>query len=958
MKKILPYIFLVLIVVNLFAPLSLALTTKGVGIERKEAEASPNCKFEYAAFDPVGLQSKPAILTLTIGTKDCIGERVLIQLFEIDNLVDNSVFDSPARNITANEMLVNFVPGEKNCGDGPCIIGFKISLLSQVTGQVFVQDVGMEDVFTEYGDYSSVEAERITYPCSGNTCSGSEWKEQQGNGVAQNEQQVTAVSEAQKKYEAAKLAAEAACKEYQENPDDADLEKKCKDAEQALKEAEEELNNAQNNVGPKKSAVDSLPKCGLGIFDNSSIMGCVVKVTYYVFFVPTSYLFALAGMFFDNTFAYSVQDTSYRSPFVVEGWGIVRDFCNMFFIFVLLYIAFSTILNIHGFKTKEMVVNVVIIGLLINFSLFAAQLVVDSSNILARVFYNSSAINIDIIKNGNDGWTSGGIYLYDTGEEDQIQLSAAIVGKINPAVIITEANKPSIIQEGTDGKQTEIGTGTWFLVTILAIIINVVGIAVFLSVGLVFIARVIGIWIYMIMAPLAFFSYTVPKMQGIDMIGWKKWWPELLSMSFLAPIFIFFLYLILRFIETGLGLLDTSKKDGLAFVIAVIVPFAFIMILMTKAKKIAQKMSGEFGQGIVGGIAAASALTLGAGAIGAKVLGKRLIGGTMGMVSRGDTATQKYEAAQQHAKMTGDKSMLNKLSWHQRTRGAVGSFAGLGKIYGRTDGKYDPVTRQKNMTIKSGLGGFFNEKQKSVGEIDHARHEMDTIKEKAGLKGVADSKLSGVNEQKLKETYAKEKKSVVEAELKNTIITKDANGNDVVGADGYKAANRNRITQIVGQDQNNVDYATGDLTDAAKKKVENELNVEFNAVLKTATEKKLAGDYDHLREESRTSVNPVSRIVATSNTGSYDVRDLSKTRADKRESLFTRASAGLIAGIAMGVRTGLKSMSINHGSGQSDFLKDIGHTITEALKSTKVKVKVEESHAKGGDDHGGGGGHH
>jgi len=54
---------------------------------------------------------------------------------------------------------------------------------------------------------------------------------------------------------------------------------------------------------------------------------------------------------------------------------VVRDFVNIFFIFVLLYIAFATILSLHGFKTKEMIINVIIIGLLMNFSLFAGQLI-------------------------------------------------------------------------------------------------------------------------------------------------------------------------------------------------------------------------------------------------------------------------------------------------------------------------------------------------------------------------------------------------------------------------------------------------------------------------------------------------------------------------------------------------------------------------------------------------------
>ena len=76
----------------------------------------------------------------------------------------------------------------------------------------------------------------------------------------------------------------------------------------------------------------------------------------------------------------------------------------------MLYIAISTILNLHGFNTKSTIINVIVIGLFINFSLFATQVIIDSSNIMARVFYNSDAIKIT--EKGIDGATSVVSFLY------------------------------------------------------------------------------------------------------------------------------------------------------------------------------------------------------------------------------------------------------------------------------------------------------------------------------------------------------------------------------------------------------------------------------------------------------------------------------------------------------------------------------------------------------------------
>jgi hypothetical protein len=349
---------------------------------------------------------------------------------------------------------------------------------------------------------------------------------------------------------------------------------------------------AQNNP----TGAGAMPECSI-IFP-VKIGGCFAQIFYYVLFIPTSYLFALSGVFFDNTFAYSVQDTSYRSAFVVQGWGLVRDFCNMLFIFILLYVAIGTILSLHSMKTKETIINVVIIGLFINFSLFATQLIIDASNITARVFYNADTI--EITEDGANfvtNTTPGGA---KPTKDGVLPLSTALVNKVNPQNLIIHAeqiNKVGI--KGGDAViQDEEGSmtaGTFIIVVLIASAVNIVGFIVFLTVGMLFIARVIGLWMAMILAPIAFFTYILPEQTaGIKMIGWKNWWPETLKMAFLAPVFIFFMYIILKFLELDL-IADAKNKDGLTFFIATLMPFAFIMIMLMKAKKIATDMAGEMG---------------------------------------------------------------------------------------------------------------------------------------------------------------------------------------------------------------------------------------------------------------------------------------------------------------------------------------------------------------------------
>ncbi len=385
----------------------------------------------------------------------------------------------------------------------------------------------------------------------------------------------------------------------------------------------------------KKQPVSSkkLPACSMNPLSLSegTFVGCISQAFYYVLFVPTSYLFALAGTFFDYTFAYSVQDSSYRSAFVVQGWGLVRDFCNIFFIFVMLYIAIGTILSLHNFKTKETIINVVIIGLFINFSLFATQVIIDASNITARVFYNSDSIKIT--EKGANGVTEATTKVGDGGI---IPLSAALVNKVNPQNLITRSgeinnipDKGGVTSGSTGEDNANMDAGTFILIIVMASAINIIGLSVFMTVGLLFVARVIGLWLAMIMAPLAFFTYILPQLEGIKMIGWKNWWPDTLKLAFLAPVFIFFMYLILKFLQMDLisdPMNKTIAADGLGFFVATIIPFAFIMILMMKAKKIAADMAGEMGTAVTKIGAIAGGLALGAASGGAAVVMRGTVG--------------------------------------------------------------------------------------------------------------------------------------------------------------------------------------------------------------------------------------------------------------------------------------------------------------------------------------------
>lgn len=394
---------------------------------------------------------------------------------------------------------------------------------------------------------------------------------------------------------------------------------------------------------PPKNNFNNLPACGFSNplmgGEDSSIGGCFVRLFYYTLFVPTSYLFAFSGALFDYTFAFSINSSSYDSDFILQGWGIIRDFCNIFFIFIMLYIAISTILNINGSKTKEMIRNVIIVGLLINFSLFFTQVVIDASNILARVFYTSDAISVE--KDGHAG-TSNIV----NKSNNVIPLSEALVSQIDPQQLVAKSDKvmqieSKLTKNTNTAEESGMSPNGWIIVTILASIFNIVGFIVFLSVALIFIGRIAGLWIAMIFSPLAFFSYIAPELASLPKFGYKAWLPETLKMAFLAPIFIFLLYLILAFLNKGLGVVGIDQESkGLMFVMYVTIPFAILMVLLFQAKDIAVKYSGEIGKAVSGFASKAGGLALGVG-MGATALGLR---SSLGAIAAGGAKSEKLKA--------------------------------------------------------------------------------------------------------------------------------------------------------------------------------------------------------------------------------------------------------------------------------------------------------------------------
>jgi len=246
--------------------------------------------------------------------------------------------------------------------------------------------------------------------------------------------------------------------------------------------------------------------------------------------VPISGLFvSAAAMLFNTSVEYSINNETFRSggkdnTFIDIGWKVTRDIANMFFIFILITIAISMILRVEKFGSKQLLVNLIVIAIVINFSLVITRTVIDLSNIIALEFYNG--IESKMTKNGKDKEV-----------------------KDIAAVFMTATNLTSVFSdEGLDDTVKNPSISPVYM----PLISNVFGSGLMLVVAFVlfaaailFVVRTIALMFYMVLAPAAFLAAILPNTKQY----FEKWWSGLFSQAFFAPFYMVLFFITAQMIQ-------------------------------------------------------------------------------------------------------------------------------------------------------------------------------------------------------------------------------------------------------------------------------------------------------------------------------------------------------------------------------------------------------------------------
>lgn len=261
-------------------------------------------------------------------------------------------------------------------------------------------------------------------------------------------------------------------------------------------------------------------------------------------------------------------------------WQVFRDMANMAFIFIILYIAINTILGLGGMDMKKMLVRIVIVALLLNFSLFFTKLAIDASNILTIGFYNQ-------------------VMTTQCGPDRQ---TVSNIG----SVFMCKMGLTSFFSSDLISQAAQSGSGSFVrIITIGAVgsIFFIITAFVFLAATIMFLYRYVVLIFLLMLSPLAFAAMAMPKDKWSD-----RWKDPLLKQCVFAPAFMAMIWATLQVLNhvatntsTSLAQTVAGAQNGSAAVGAgqVLLNFALVLAMIIGSLLVANEFGARGAKGAI-----------------------------------------------------------------------------------------------------------------------------------------------------------------------------------------------------------------------------------------------------------------------------------------------------------------------------------------------------------------------
>lgn len=327
----------------------------------------------------------------------------------------------------------------------------------------------------------------------------------------------------------------------------------------------------------------------------------------YIIFQVTSGIMVLIAKLFDLVINQTVINFVSRSGLgendsvIKAGWIVIRDFCNITFIFVILWMAIQLVLNKDS-EFKRLIAPLIISALLINFSYLFAGFAIDVSNKLTTTIYTST------LSNQEEGQGS-----YNIGTVILAQF------KVQSFFAPQESGAPATGNPfGASFEAVKNNTSIFGL--IVMIIITIVISAVLLGNCLAFIYRFLILVFGLLLSPLIFIAAFLPQLKKTT-DGWKN---TFIGELIFAPVFFVLLAISIKTMQSTQfqELIGPASFKNLRFGqmvdasipallnVSVIIAFLIGTLLVSKSLGVAGSSSADgaykwlkkSGMGVIGGV--------------------------------------------------------------------------------------------------------------------------------------------------------------------------------------------------------------------------------------------------------------------------------------------------------------------------------------------------------------------
>ncbi|KND46890.1 MAG: hypothetical protein AB199_00460 [Parcubacteria bacterium C7867-004] len=290
------------------------------------------------------------------------------------------------------------------------------------------------------------------------------------------------------------------------------------------------------------------------------------------------------------------------SDAMLVAWGVMRDIANIGLLFGFIFMGVMLILNVDGgghghgggISAKKAIPRLILFAVLVNFSLFATQAIIDVSNGLASVFAEQA------------------------GQKCDPSAPADPCVNVGISGLVSDRAGIGSIWTGGDGVNATKPLASAIVLICLAIFVMITAM-VLLAGAIMFIYRVVVLSLLMVTSPIGFAGMAIPSLKKLA----DEWWSKLFSQAFFAPAYLLLIFISLKLTETlaqgssgklGEAIAGTGGVAGAqaaAGNVQVVLVFAVIIGFMMASLIVANKMGA---MGAKFAMNTASAVTFGSAA--------------------------------------------------------------------------------------------------------------------------------------------------------------------------------------------------------------------------------------------------------------------------------------------------------------------------------------------------------